>query len=115
MIHSFISNIYIAPLQENYSEALPTPARPKRAVLMCEKNIGEKVLGKRRSSRGRPFQVEGPTTKKARFCIVEVRAKGTSRRPCLYIHLSIHPFIYPCIHPLYPFIYLSIRIFIHTS
>src|SRR6218665_1630768 len=28
-IHSFILNIYIAPLQENYSEALPTPARSK--------------------------------------------------------------------------------------
>jgi len=28
-IHSFILNIYIAPLQENYSEALPTPARLK--------------------------------------------------------------------------------------
>src|SRR6218665_2398803 len=32
-IHSFILNIYIAPLQDNYSEALPTPARLKRAVL----------------------------------------------------------------------------------
>jgi len=32
-IHSFILNIYIAPLQENYSEALQTPARLKRAVL----------------------------------------------------------------------------------
>src|SRR6218665_3059771 len=31
-IHSFILNIYIAPLQEDYSEALPTPARLKRAV-----------------------------------------------------------------------------------
>ena len=30
---AYIYNIYIAPLQENYSEALPTPARPKRAVL----------------------------------------------------------------------------------
>src|SRR6218665_1780313 len=30
---SFILNIYIAPLQENYSEAIPTPARLKRAVL----------------------------------------------------------------------------------
>jgi len=27
-IHFFISNIFIAPLQENYSEALPTPALP---------------------------------------------------------------------------------------
>jgi len=26
-------NIYIAPFQENYSEALPTPARLNRAVL----------------------------------------------------------------------------------
>ena len=32
-IHSFILNIYIAPLQENYSEALPTPARSNKAVL----------------------------------------------------------------------------------
>jgi len=32
-IHSFISNIYIAPLQENYSEVLPTPARLNRTVL----------------------------------------------------------------------------------
>jgi len=30
-IHSFIhSKIYIAPLQGNYSEALPTPVRTKR-------------------------------------------------------------------------------------
>src|SRR6218665_134343 len=32
-IRSFIMNIYIAPLQENYSEALPTPARSNKAVL----------------------------------------------------------------------------------
>ena len=32
-IHSFILNFYIAPLQENYSEVLPTSARLKRAVL----------------------------------------------------------------------------------
>ena len=32
-IHSFIhSRIYIAPLQGNYSEVLPTPARSKRTV-----------------------------------------------------------------------------------
>jgi len=39
------------------------------------------VLGKRRSSSGRPFQVEGPTTEKAQFCLVKVRAKGRWRRP----------------------------------
>src|SRR6218665_3552313 len=31
--------------------------------------------------KGRPFQIEGPATAKARFCLVEVRANGTRRRP----------------------------------
>ena len=62
LIHSFISNIYIAPLQENYSEALPTPARLKRAVLGWEKNAGDKALGEIRSWVGSPFQIKGPTT-----------------------------------------------------
>jgi len=35
-IHSFITEIYIAPLQGYYSEALPTPARLKRRVLRLE-------------------------------------------------------------------------------
>ena len=79
-IHSFILNIYIAPLQENYSEALPTPARLKRAVL--RKNAGDKALWKIRSWEGSPFQIEGPTMEKARLCLAEVRANGTRRRPC---------------------------------
>jgi len=33
LYHSFILNIYIAPLQGNYSEALQTPARSNKAVL----------------------------------------------------------------------------------
>ena len=81
VFHSFMSNICIAPFQENYSEALPTPARLKRAALRWEENVGDKVLKKRRSSEGRPFQVEGSTTENARFCLVEVRPKGTRRRP----------------------------------
>ena len=79
---SFILNIYIAPLQESYSRALPTPARLKRAVLRWEKNAGERVLWKIPSSEGRPFQVEGPTTENVRICLVEVWAKSTRRRPC---------------------------------
>src|SRR6218665_3991533 len=35
-IHSFITEIYIAPLQGYYSEALPTLARLKRRVLRLE-------------------------------------------------------------------------------
>ena len=81
-IHSFILNIYKAPFQENYSEALSTPARLKRAVLRWENDAGERFLLKVQSSEGRPFQVEGPTTENAQICFVEVWAKGTRRRPC---------------------------------
>src|SRR6218665_1760854 len=31
VIHSFISNVFIASLQESYSEVLPTPARLKQS------------------------------------------------------------------------------------
>ena len=46
-IHSFILNIYIAPLQENYSEALSTPtSTAKTSRLHLRKNAGDKALGK---------------------------------------------------------------------
>src|ERR1700733_15029059 len=75
-------DIYIAPLQGIYSEALPTLARRKRTVLRLERNTEGIDLERRRSSRGSPFQVEGPRTEKALFCLMEVRANGTCRRPC---------------------------------
>src|SRR6218665_2524890 len=43
--------------------------------------MSESVLGSERIDKGRPFQIEGPATAKARFCLVEVRANGTRRRP----------------------------------
>ena len=39
--HSFIMEIYIAPLQGYYSEALPIPALLKRTVLGLEYNVSE--------------------------------------------------------------------------
>jgi len=48
------------------------------------KNADDKVLEKRGSLEGRPFQVEGPTTEIAWFCLVKVRAKGTRKRPCCW-------------------------------
>src|SRR5688572_14421947 len=71
----------IAPLQDIYSEALPAQPRLKRKVFREVLNAGEEFLGRRRSSRGSPFQILGPTTEKARCCIVEVRANGTLRSP----------------------------------
>jgi len=47
------------------------------------KSAGDKVLLKRRSSEGRPFDVEKPTTMNVRFCLGECTTpKGTRRRPC---------------------------------
>src|ERR1700733_2534267 len=77
-----LMDIYIAPLQEIYSEALPTPAQRKRTVLRLERKTDEMDPRRRRSSRGSPFQFEGPRTEKAWFCLMEVRANGTWRRPC---------------------------------
>ena len=74
-------DIYIAPLQGIYSEA-PTLAWRKRTVLRLERNTDGIDLWRRRSSRGNPFQVEGPRTEKARFCLMAVQANGTWRRPC---------------------------------
>jgi len=41
-IHSFITDIYIAPLQDHYSEVLPTTPRPKRTVLSSVTTVAKK-------------------------------------------------------------------------
>lgn len=62
-LHFFVSTIYIAPLWGNHSEALPK----------LERSLGEKIVWMLRFGKsgedqeGRPFQVEGPTTEKARL------------------------------------------------
>ena len=77
------SFIYILRLFKwNYSEALPTLALPNNVVLSCWRNFIENTLGSDRRANGRPFHTKGPTTEKARLCMVEVRANGTWRRPC---------------------------------
>ena len=63
IVHSFILNIYIAPLEESDSKVLTTPARLKRAVLRREKR---RWLA---SGKGTKFRREaaldrGPTTEK---------------------------------------------------
>src|SRR6218665_2525280 len=81
-IHSFITEIYIAPLQGHYSEALPTLARLKRSVLRLEKNVSERILGSNLCDKGSPFHTEGPTTENAWAWVVDERAKGTRSNPC---------------------------------
>ena len=71
----FITRIYIAPLPDNYSEALPTHPRLKSAVLRLRQNVTVRTLGSRRKCRESPFQIEGPATEKAR------RSPRTEVRP----------------------------------
>src|SRR6218665_3178973 len=75
--HSFIHSLqtFVQRLFKwGYSEALPTPARPNNVVLSCWRNFWENTLGSDRQASGRPFHTKGPTTEKARFCMMEVRA-----------------------------------------
>ena len=64
-IHSFITEIYIAPLQGYYSEALPTLARLKRRVLskMCQKESWGAISATKEAhstQRGQPPRMHGP-------------------------------------------------------
>src|SRR6218665_2183374 len=86
-IHSFVhSFIHLEYLYSAFSRKLLRSAHNtsmvKKSSLKVRKNAGERVLLKIRSSEGRPFQVEGPTTENVRIRSVEVRAKGTRRIPC---------------------------------
>jgi len=82
-IHSFIhiEHLYSASSRKLLRSASNT-STVKQSSLKVRKNASERVLLTMRSSEGRPFQLEGPTTEKARICLVEVQAKGTRRRPC---------------------------------
>jgi len=75
--HTFSINqsikIYTAPLQDPYSEALPTQAKRKKWE--------QAPFGRCLRSIGRPFQVVGPTTEKERVCIVAEQANGTTKLP----------------------------------
>ena len=74
IIYLSIYEIYIAPLQGNYSEALPAQARAKIKVLWSLYNELDKSRGRERSSDRRLFQAEGPTMEKTLCGLMAVRA-----------------------------------------
>jgi len=67
-----IYEIYIAPLQGNYSEALPAHAQAKIKVLRSLQKELDKSRGRERSSDGRLFEAEEPTIEKALCCLMAV-------------------------------------------
>src|SRR6218665_3614299 len=56
--HSFILEIYIAPLQETYLETLSVQPRPKRNYLRSLKEEDKLVQGSKCSKSRNPFQVD---------------------------------------------------------
>jgi len=71
--------IYKAPLQDTYSEALPTQAKRKRTVFRRWWNWEQAPFGRCLRSTGSPFQVVGPTTANERVCIAAERANRTTK------------------------------------
>src|ERR1700733_6779860 len=78
---SINQSICIAPLQELYSQALPTLAWSKREVLSWLEKEQNETEGREWKVDGRSFQTVRPTTEKALFCIVAVLAKGMRISP----------------------------------
>jgi len=68
-------------LQEIYSEAPPAQPGRYRSVLSNLQNALSLFLGRRRISKGSPFQVKGPTMENAQRCLVAVLAWGTNSWP----------------------------------
>src|ERR1700733_13507975 len=78
---SINQSICIAPLQELFSEALPTLAWSKRKILSLLEKEQNETEGREQIVDGRSFQTVGPTTEKALLCIVAVLAKGMQISP----------------------------------
>jgi len=65
-IHSFIhsGDLYSASSRHYYSEALAAQSQPKKKDFREMQNLEGEVISKERSSTGRSFQADGPTTEK---------------------------------------------------
>src|SRR6218665_1491548 len=84
-INSFINieHLHSASSRELLRGDPDSSTAKKSSLKLRRKNAGDKALEKIRSLEGSLFQIEGPTMENARLCLVEVRANGTRRRPCL--------------------------------
>src|SRR6218665_1316241 len=82
-IHSFIhsGDLYSASSRDYYSEALPAQSRTKKKDFREMQNLEGWAISKERSSKGRSFHADGPTTEKALRCIIAKRARGTKTHP----------------------------------
>src|SRR6218665_2209988 len=70
------------PFKIAYSESLPAQPLPNITVLRAERKEMERSTGIWRSVTGRPFQVTGPATEKARPCLVAVLERETISTAC---------------------------------
>src|SRR6218665_904037 len=74
--------IYIAPLQDTYSEASrPRPSGKEQSLECGGIENRHRLEGALDLLEGSPFQVFGPTTENERVCIVAEPANGTTKLP----------------------------------
>src|SRR6218665_567151 len=78
--HSFIPDIYIAPLQETYTEPLSVQLRPKRNVLRSLQKEDTLYRGSKRSVLG-IFQVAGSNNRESSKLFSAERTRGTKSSP----------------------------------
>src|SRR6218665_3552736 len=80
-IHSFITNIYLGPLQGHYSEALPTFARLKRSVDVHVVRF-KLSYNTRKSHKNRVFTIN-PLSAKSIWVIVKLKVKLRIKVKCV--------------------------------
>src|SRR5688572_12945457 len=82
-IHSFIhiEHLYSAPSRKLLRGA-PDSSTAKKNSFKVSKERGREGPRNKAKLQSEAIPGRGTPTEKARFCIVEVRAKGTSRSPC---------------------------------
>ena len=81
-IHSFIPETYIAPLQDTTTQRHSQPSHGQRRKTWGKsKNLERRVISKERSSTGRSFHADGPTTKKILCCTVAKWAREIKSSP----------------------------------
>src|SRR6218665_1078016 len=79
-IHSLHSaDLYSASSRDYYSEALQAQSRTKNKDFKEMTNLEGWAISKERSSKGRSFHADRPTTEKALRCIIEKTGKLTPR------------------------------------
>src|SRR6218665_2032543 len=80
-LHSFILEIYIAPLQETTTQRRSQPSHGQKEGLQRDVKFGRVGHQQGTQLKGRSFLADGSTTEKALRFIIAKRTRGTKNSP----------------------------------